>query len=622
MKKIMITLHQNCELMASLHDIQHIFGRFFCRLGCLCIILCPITNNAETVSGHLPKYETRAVWLTTIGGLDWPKSYSQSARSEAKQKEELCCILDKLKQAGINTVLLQTRIRATTIYPSAFEPWDGCLSGKPGSSPGYDALEYAINECHKRGMELHAWVVAIPVGKWTGAGCQRLRKTHPELLKRIGNEGFMNPAKQGTANYIAQLCSEITRNYDIDGIHLDYIRYPEQWIFGKAERQQEQKRRDWVTNIVSQTARQVKTLKPWVKMSCAPIGKYSDLPRCSSRGWNAYARGCQDAQLWTEKGWMDMLLPMMYFRDQQFYPFLFDWIQNSHGRTFAAGLGAYMLAEQDWQLEELTRQMEVCRQQGAGIAFFRSSFLTDDTKGLYQYTANLFNKAPALTPPMKWQEGTAPSAPTNIQVVRTDSADYVSWQAASDGSGAPNLLYNVYADTTEPVDCQRAELLVATRVGQTHVCVRRKTGSPTLFYHVTALNRYGIESSTMQTDDDTNPNKETADERKINANQQLLQSMERGIHEPHQKQCENQVLDTKHVVIESVAGNLITILPWNRGNIDIHQLPNGCFTIRSLHKKGVNHRLGSFIKKGNNIRLVGPTYSSFILYNGKNHSRH
>ena len=108
-----------------------------------------------------PKHEVRAVWLTTIGGIDWPHSYSQSPYSAKKQQQELCQILDRLQQAKINTVLIQTRIRGTMIYPSDYEPWDGCLSGFPGKTPGYDALQFAIDECHKRGMELHAWVVTI-----------------------------------------------------------------------------------------------------------------------------------------------------------------------------------------------------------------------------------------------------------------------------------------------------------------------------------------------------------------------------------------------------------------------------------------------------------------------------
>ena len=129
-----------------------------------------------------PKQEMRAVWLTTIGGIDWPHSYAQSAQSIEVQKNELRRILDQLQRVHINTILIQTRVRGTVIYPSAIEPWDGCLSGVPGRSPGYDALQFAIDECHRRGMECHAWVVTIPVGKWNTLGCRRLRAQYPWLI--------------------------------------------------------------------------------------------------------------------------------------------------------------------------------------------------------------------------------------------------------------------------------------------------------------------------------------------------------------------------------------------------------------------------------------------------------
>ena len=136
-----------------------------------------------------PKREVRAVWLTTIGGLDWPHNYARQGLAIEKQQQELRTILDKLQKAGVNTVLLQARIRGTVIYPSDKEPWDGCLSGLPGTAPGYDALGFAIEECHKRGMELHAWVVTIPVGKWNGLGCKRLRQRFTHLIEKIGEEG-------------------------------------------------------------------------------------------------------------------------------------------------------------------------------------------------------------------------------------------------------------------------------------------------------------------------------------------------------------------------------------------------------------------------------------------------
>ena len=207
-----------------------------------------------------PKHEVRAVWLTTIGGIDWPHSYAQSDASIEKQKNELRRILDRLQLANINTVLLQTRIRGTVIYPSAYEPWDGCLSGVPGKSPGYDALQFAIDECHRRGMELHAWIVTIPVGKWNAYGCRRLRQKMPHDIKKIGADGYMNPENRQTASYLADLCAEVTRNYDIDGIHLDYIRYPETWTL-KVSRD---RGRSHITDIVKAISRRVKTLKPWV----------------------------------------------------------------------------------------------------------------------------------------------------------------------------------------------------------------------------------------------------------------------------------------------------------------------------------------------------------------------
>ena len=110
------------------------------------ITLILILFSQQSQAQDYPKREVRAVWITTIGGLDWPHSYSQSEFSAKKQQQEFCTILDRLKAANVNTVLLQTRIRGTVIYPSAYEPWDGCLSGKPGQSPGYDALKFAIDE--------------------------------------------------------------------------------------------------------------------------------------------------------------------------------------------------------------------------------------------------------------------------------------------------------------------------------------------------------------------------------------------------------------------------------------------------------------------------------------------
>ena len=437
-----------------------------------------------SVKAQTPKHEVRAVWLTTIGGIDWPHSYYSS-----NQQKELIAILDQLQNAGINTILIQTRVRATTIFPSTFEPWDGCITGHPGTSPGYDPLQFCIEECHKRGMECHAWIVTIPVGKWNVLGCKQLRQKFPELIRKIGDEGYMNPEMPQTGDYLAQFCAEVTRRYDVDGIHLDYIRYPETWKI-KVSRPQG---RQYITDIVTKINHAVKSLKPWVKLSCSPIGKYDDLTRYKSSGWNANTTVCQDAQGWLRDGLMDAIFPMMYFQGNHFYPFAVDWLEHSYGRIVAPGLAVYMMhpREKNWDLDVITREMSVLRQLGLGCTFFRSKFFTDNTKGIFDFTCD-FNITPALIPPMTWAGKRAPSVVSHLQVKRGMTADILSWQKAVDYSGADYLLYNVYASKTYPVDINNPANLISARQREMAITVPHK--GYTLHYAVTAMNRYGQES--------------------------------------------------------------------------------------------------------------------------------
>ena len=156
-----------------------------------------------------PKHEVRAVWLTTISGLDWPKTLATSAAKREQQKEELCEILDQLQACRINTVILQTRVRGSVIYPSDIEPWDVCLTGQFDRDPGYDPLAFAIEETHKRGMELHAWMVTVPAFKIVNAkkmGKRSLFRTHPELLKKHGDQYYLDPGLPGSSDYLTALC--------------------------------------------------------------------------------------------------------------------------------------------------------------------------------------------------------------------------------------------------------------------------------------------------------------------------------------------------------------------------------------------------------------------------------
>ena len=532
-----------------------------------------------------PKHEVRAVWLTTIGGIDWPHSYAQSARSIERQKDELRHILDQLQQVGINTVLLQTRVRGTMIYPSDYEPWDGCLSGFPGKSPGYDALKFAIDECHKRGMELHAWMVTIPLGKWDALGCRQLRKKMPRNIIKIKADGYLNPESQQTADYLASLCAEVTKRYDIDGIHLDYIRYPED--MPKLKTLDRQCGRNNITRIVSAISRRVKSLKPWVKMSCSPIGKYDNTTRYWSHGWNANTTVCQDAVAWLRDGLMDELFPMMYFRDNHFFPFALDWKEQSHGRIVVPGLGIYFMSprERDWPLSDITRELEVLRHIGLGHAYFRSKFFTDDTKGIYTYAKNNFCRYPSLVPPMTWASRHKPEMPYGLSLSNVaNNVAQLSWHHAE--KDTTMMMFNIYASKKYPVDTEDARNLVAIRRQGRQLLV---PNDGCTYYAVTATDRYGNESRALQEDA---PYSETETQC---GSTRLLRCDGKKVEVPNKA----HLADTEYLLVESLQGIAVATLPYNGSaeTINISTLKNGMYQMRSLNRKGMSHRLGMFIIK-------------------------
>ena len=458
-----------------------------------------------------PLRETRAVWLTTIGGLDWPRTKATDAASRERQKLELVRLLDNYHKANINTVILQTRVRASVIYPSRIEPWETILTGKAGQSPGYDPLAFCIDECHKRGMELHAWVVCIPIGtteRQRAYGSASIIRRRKELVKTAkGGEMFMVPGNPQTADYIADICREIVQNYDVDGISLDYIRYPEAvYRFSddalyprSSSMSKAQWRRENITRIVRRVHDVVKPLKPWVKLSSSPIGKYADTSLYTAGGWNCYDAVWQDPVLWLEKNYQDMLFPMMYFTGNNFYPFLMQWKEKSHGHPVCPGLGIYFLDPREgrWTLNDVRAEMHTTRNIGiGGMAFYRGDFLTRNCKGIYDTACEEFFPYPALTARMTWQDDTIPpAAPTHL---RFDQGS-LHWQATQSPHQphSPHILYNVYGSNTYPVDVTKAENLLATNLRDTRWTLNGRAMKMRHFA-VTAIDRLGNESQATQ----------------------------------------------------------------------------------------------------------------------------
>ena len=532
----------------------------------------------------LPKREVRAVWLTTIGGLDWPHSYAQNELMADRQKQELRDILDKLQRAGINTVLFQARVRGTVVYPSQLEPWDGCLSGVPGRSPGYDPLAFAIDECHKRGMELHAWVVTIPVGKWNALGCKTLRSKYPHLIKRIGEEGYMDPENTATATYLANFCKEITDRYDVDGIHLDYIRYPETWKINIAH---DAARRN-ITAIVRAIGEKVKASKPWVKYSCSPIGKFSDLSRFASNGWNAYAKVCQDAQGWLRDGLMDALFPMMYFQGNHFFPFAIDWAEQSYGRMLVPGLGIYFMSpsEKNWSLDVITREMQVARQYGMGHAYFRSKFFTDNLKGIYTYAQRVFTPTLALPPAMTWESNKLPAPPSDLNTSEEQGKAIISWRGGRSTNNSPYILYNVYASTSYPVDVTDARNLIAMRYAKNRIVVSPRNAQ--MYFAVTSIDRYGNESQPLQTGKAAGG---------VKSELKMLAYSDGKVSLPKSADA----TWGRVWVVETLQGQHVATLSSMADKLDVRSINDGVYVLCALNSKGVGHRLGMFTKKARKL---------------------
>ena len=533
-----------------------------------------------------PKHEIRATWITTLGGMDWPRNKATNANGIRRQQQELRDILDQLKEANFNTVMLQTRLRGDLIYPSAFETFPEALTGKTGRNPGYDPLAFAIEECHKRGMELHAWIVTIPIGNHRQIKLldkYSVVRKNRKICKQYQGSWYLDPGHPGTADYLAGIVREIVSRYDVDGVHFDYIRYPENARrfpdkdthrkYGKGK-DLKQWRRENITAIARRLHAEVKQLKPWVKVSSSPVGKFKDTNRYSSFGWNAYETVYQDAQGWLKEGIHDALFPMMYFKDNHFYPFALDWKENDNGRWVVPGLGIYFLSpkEQDWPIDEVSRQLHFTRQTGlAGHAYFRNRFLLDNVKGIFDELKNDFYTTPALVPPMTWQDSIAPTAPTEPFYELQDNGEVkLAWSASKDNHDLP-VVYHLYASSNYPVDTNNANNLLATYLKGNQITLPDGEG----YFAVTAADRYGNESAPLALN--TAPEVESPT---LNQGNKLVLP---------------QLEDVPEILICNALGETISKVSY-QPEISLKLLPEGFYLVYTLNEEGEKKFLGTILK--------------------------
>lgn len=453
---------------------------------------------------EFPAREIRAVWLTTNWNLDWPSE----GQTPENQKQELIRILDELLEANFNTVLFQARIRGDVFYRSQIEPWSPFFQKNTaiGARSAYDPLQFAIDECHKRGMECHAWFVTFPVGSPKQVRDHKKNSVvsrRPELCISYRGEWYLDPGNPQARNYILSLVDELVSNYDIDGIHFDYIRYPENASkfpdkdthrkFG-AGKQLREWREDNITQLVTGIYDLVKLRKPWIQVSCSPLGRYRSL-NSRKDTWSAYESVHQDAGKWMREGKMDAVYPMLYYNEPDFNDYVEDWLKVSNDRFVVPGLGAYRLLpkEGDWSLDDIERQMDwIGKGAASGGAFYRAGNVLDNTKGVLNLLKEKYYVYPAKVPPMTWLDDTPPSAPRNIQVYRNDDGLVtIEWES-SDRS--EEQTYTVYEFNSDDIDTNNAGSIVMTGIRGNKILLNAPPSERGIYFTVTASDPYRNES--------------------------------------------------------------------------------------------------------------------------------
>jgi len=394
--------------------------------------------------------EFRAAWVTSVWNKDWPSSPTLTPQ---QQQTEFIRILDVLQAMNFNAVILQVRPEGDALYASTLDPWSNWLTGTQGRppNPSYDPLTFAIAECHKRNLELHAWFnpYRARTSRNTVNVSPHLAIANPEAVYTWGNQLWMDPGIKLVQDRTFNVILDVVRRYDIDAIHLDDYFYPYPiagQTFPDDRTYQAYRanggtlaRNDWrrenVNQLVQRIANGIRAAKPHVKFGISPFGIYRPGQPPGIQGLDAYDQLFADALKWLQQGWVDYLAPQLYWRidpPAQSYPVLLDWwaANNPKQRHIYVGNNVGQLDGKSWELEEIERQIAITRQHPSdfvlGNIFFSISTLLTNREGVSDRFRTTTYSTPALAPAMRWLTALAPAIPTGIRA----SDGQISWNAA------------------------------------------------------------------------------------------------------------------------------------------------------------------------------------------------
>lgn len=433
------------------------------RLAFLLFFACLNSFSLLAQQSNQPKREFRGVWVATVSNIDWP---SKPGLSTEEQKKELIGILDQHQQAGINAIMLQIRPATDAFYGKGRELWSRFLTGVQGQAPSpyYDPLAFAIEEAHKRGIELHAWFNPYRatfdlIDRNTSP--YHITKQKPEWFFTYHGKKLFNPGLPEVRAYITSVIMDVVRNYDIDGVHFDDYFYPypvpgqiindnkAYQLYNTGSGTIEDWRRQNVDTLIHTVGDSIRKAKPYVKFGISPFGiwrnKSQDPEGSISNGLDGYSKLYADARKWVREGWIDYINPQIYFpfyNPAAAYEKLVDWwSQNSFGKHLYIGIGAYRATEgkNGWQnRSQIPNQIRYYRQQAKvqGSVFFSSKSLRDNLAGLNDSLKNHFFRTPALPPTMPWLDNVAPNHPLLVEVQILQRSVALKWEsppAAKDG---------------------------------------------------------------------------------------------------------------------------------------------------------------------------------------------
>ncbi|MFA1550133.1 glycoside hydrolase family 10 protein [Actinomadura chokoriensis] len=396
--------------------------------------------------------QLRAMWIATVGGIDWPKDAGGSVDG---QRKEFVKLLDTAVAMNMNAVFVQIRPNSDAFYDSPYEPWSQWITGKQGKDPGYDVLAFMLKEAHARNLEFHAWFNPYRVSRQDDLkklSPKSPARKHPDWVRKYGAGLWYDPGLPQVRDLATKAVMDVVTKYDIDAVHFDdyFYPYPEGGEFPDKATYKTygngMNRGDWrrknVDTLVESLSQRIHAAKPWVRFGISPFGvwrnKSNDPAGSPTRALQSYDDIYADTRKWIKEGWVDYITPQLYWPigdPRADYAGLVAWWAGQVKGTsvqLTIGQAAYRVgADAAWKNPaELSRHLTLNAKypQVRGDVFFSASDIAANRRGFAARLRGDHYRRPALRPVSGGPGGTAPPAVQGTTAVRDGKGVRVTWR--------------------------------------------------------------------------------------------------------------------------------------------------------------------------------------------------